>query len=294
MPILGEARRTARPGASQPVLDVGARLRRVHRLDVVGGNDPLPELRQSGTLQDFTEFGLPDEKAAQQGLVAELEVRQRAQLLDGLDAQILRFVDDQQTALALAGQADQKGFQGVHDVRFVDPLGVDAECGADQAQGVVGIAAGAHQMRRDDLVRIQAVEHPANDRRLAHAQFAGNDHETFVLLHAVLEIRGGAQMRLARKIELRIGVCQEGLAAQAIERRVFPLAQFPEFQHVDRVKRPGHDRQHEENKGKIHSLNLSYRPAGWRGRLPAGFPRCRPASCASCRPSVSPEVFSCV
>ena len=65
-------------------------------------------------------------------------------------------------------------------------------------------------------------------------------------------------------------------------------AQFPEFQHVDRVKNAGHDRQHQKNQGKIHyrSSQLSTRRTARKAScgistLPTCFMRFLPAFCFS-------------
>ena len=84
----------------QPVLDVALGLVGIQRPDVAGRGDPLPELLHLRTLQDLAELRLAHQKALQQGLVSELEIRQHAQLFDRLESQVLRLVHDQQTALA--------------------------------------------------------------------------------------------------------------------------------------------------------------------------------------------------
>ena len=93
-------------GALEPVLDVALGLVGVQRADVAGGRHALAELLHLGALQDLAELGLADQEALQQRLVAELEVRQHAQLFHRARRQVLRLVDDQQAALALAGLAD--------------------------------------------------------------------------------------------------------------------------------------------------------------------------------------------
>ena len=177
----------------------------------------MPELHHLRTLQDFAEFGLPDQKALQQRMIAILEVGEHPQFLDGPCREILCFVDDQQATLSLAGHADQERFEGHQYVRLGDIPGAYSECRSHQTQGVVGIELGAHQLRGDELVLIETFEHAAHDRCLAGSDFTGDDDEAFVLMHAVFEISGGTPMLLAGEIERGIGIELEGLAGQAIE-----------------------------------------------------------------------------
>jgi len=62
----------------------------------------------SGAWQISRNFGLADQEALQQGLVAELELLSMPQLFHRARRQVLRLVDDQQAALALARLADEK------------------------------------------------------------------------------------------------------------------------------------------------------------------------------------------
>ena len=83
----------------------------VERTEVVGSDHALAELLHSGALHDPPQLGLPDQKALQQRLLANLEVGEHAQLFHRTWREILRFVHEQQHALAVRGDAGQKPFQ---------------------------------------------------------------------------------------------------------------------------------------------------------------------------------------
>ena len=199
------------------MLDVALRFLGVERADVAGGGHALPELLHLGALQDLAELGLADQEGLQQRLVAELEVRQHAQFLDRLRRQVLRLVDDQQAALALAGLADQEGLDRDQQLGLRRVLDVDAERRADHAQRVFGAELRGDQVADDDIAAVQAVDQRAQHRRLAGADLAGDDDEPLVARHAVLEIGAGAAVLLAAEVEAGVGVELERLAAQPVE-----------------------------------------------------------------------------
>ena len=99
-------------GAFETMLDITLGFLGIHGADMARGDHPLPQLLHVRALQDVAEFRLPDEEALEQRMVAELEIRQHAQFLDGTRGQILGLVDDEQAALALARDGDQEGLQG--------------------------------------------------------------------------------------------------------------------------------------------------------------------------------------
>ena len=106
-----EDRLAVRAGALETMQHVLLRLVEIERADVAGGGNALAELLHLGPLQDLAELGLTDEKALQQRLVAELEIRQHAQLFNRARREVLRLVHHKQAALALARLADEKGLE---------------------------------------------------------------------------------------------------------------------------------------------------------------------------------------
>ena len=68
-----------------------------------------------------------------------------------------------------------------------------------------------------DFRAIELLEEAADDRRLAGADFAGDDDEAFALVEPVLQICKRALVPAAAEEERRIGVELKGLAGQPVE-----------------------------------------------------------------------------
>ena len=204
------------PRAFEPVLDVALCFFEVERPDVAGCDHALTQLLHRRALQDLPEFRLPDQKALQKRLFAELEIRQHAQLFDGSLREVLGLVDDQQATFTLLRLGDEKHFQGHQQIGLRHVARSHAESRTDHAQGVFGIQLGADQLGGHHLAGVQALEQAPNDRGLAGADFARDDDEALVAEHAVLEVSLGALMLLAAEIKGRIGVELKRLARQPI------------------------------------------------------------------------------
>ena len=67
---------------------------------MAGGSHALAQLHHAGALQNLTELRLADQKGLQQSILSILEVGQHSQLFHRLGLQVLRLVNDEQTALA--------------------------------------------------------------------------------------------------------------------------------------------------------------------------------------------------
>ncbi len=173
----------------QPVLDVRLRLRPVERAQVIRRDHALAQLLHLRTLHHRAQLRLADEEALQQRLVAELEIRQHAQLLDRARRQVLRLVDDQQRALLVDGELAQERLQRREQDRLVDRLHRQPERRRHGAQQVVRVELRAHELDSDDLGGIELLQKAPHDRRLAGADLAGDDDEALALVEPVLEVR---------------------------------------------------------------------------------------------------------
>ena len=91
-----DCRRSA--GNRQPVRDVGSDGFPIERLQLVANRHALIELPQSGRPQQGSQVQLADENDLEQLLLVGFEVRQDADLLEHLQRQILRLVDDEHGA----------------------------------------------------------------------------------------------------------------------------------------------------------------------------------------------------
>ena len=105
-------------GTFQPVLHVATRLFFVHGADMAGGSDTLAKLLHVGVLQYLPKLRLTHKECLQQCLLSKLEIRQHAQFFHCTRREVLRFVNNQQAALALAGLCDQKSLQGHQQISF--------------------------------------------------------------------------------------------------------------------------------------------------------------------------------
>src|SRR3954469_15060423 len=83
-------------GAEQPVLDIAARIGLVQRPEMVGGGDALSELVERRIAQHLAELWLTEQKALQPGRRSDGDVGQHPKLLEGLEGEVLRLVDDEQ------------------------------------------------------------------------------------------------------------------------------------------------------------------------------------------------------
>ena len=78
---------------------------------MAGGGHALAQLHHAGALQNLTKLRLAYQKGLQQGILSILEVGQHSQLFHRLGLQVLRLVNDKQTALAQQGLGDEETLQ---------------------------------------------------------------------------------------------------------------------------------------------------------------------------------------
>ena len=190
----------------QAVLDVALRLFDAQRPQVIRSGDTLAQLLHRGRFQQATQLRLTHQKALQQRLVAELEVRQHAQLFDSTWIEVLRLVDDQQSVPTLRGQGGQKGLEGGDQVRLRRPLRRNAERGDDGLQQFPGLELRADDLCRQDLLAIETLEKHAHQGGLASTDLTGDDNETFRLSDTVLQVGQRTTVATAIEVERRIGI----------------------------------------------------------------------------------------
>ena len=147
----------------------------------------------------------------------KLKIRQHSQFFNRPWRQVLRFVDNQQTALTVASDRYQIGFKQQQQIRLVGLLGRNPERGRYHAKRVIRIQLGAHQMCCNHLIGIQLTEKIPNKRRFAGPDFTGDYDETFILMQPVLEVGHRAPMLTAAIIKRWIGIELKRLATQPVE-----------------------------------------------------------------------------
>src|SRR5438309_5899339 len=212
--------------AFEPMLDVALRVIGVQRTDMARRDYALAQCMRLGALQDRAEFGLSDQETLQQGMRANLEIRQHAQLFNGLRCQVLRLVDDQQASLALAGMRGEQGLERKEQLRLGKLLRPDSKGGCDHAQRIFRIQLRADEIGGDHLLGIQFGEETANQRRLSGPDLSGDDDEPLALMQPVFDKRHRAPVLPAVEVELRIRIELERLSGESVERFVHGRATF--------------------------------------------------------------------
>ena len=81
---------------------------RLERCQMIVRGDALDELAQIRPRQQFAQLGLADQDDLQQKIAVRVDVRQQAQLLELLDADIVRLVDDDGDLVALGVAFDRE------------------------------------------------------------------------------------------------------------------------------------------------------------------------------------------
>src|SRR5262249_40869863 len=100
---------------------------------------------------------------------------------------------------------------------------LQSECRSDHAQQIGTLELGRDDMRGQDTLRIDRGAQSLDERRLAGANFAGDDDETFPAADAVGQIGHRLGVHAAFEIEPVIWCEQERLTVKTVELRVHLL-----------------------------------------------------------------------
>ncbi len=185
--------------------------------------DPLLELPEVGRLEHVVELRLPQQDDLDQLRRFGLEVREQADLLEGLSLEVLGLVDDQQHPPRVALLLDQETVEGVGQlVLRVAGLG-EPELGVDRLQQLQ-----PRELRIEDeghlVLGAEPLEEGATQGRLPGSHLAGDDDEPLALLDSVEQVGERLAVRLREEQEPRVGAQREGLFAQTMERGIHPRA----------------------------------------------------------------------
>ena len=181
-----ERKASPEPGGPQTMLDVAERLPLGQRAQATADPDALVELAQLGAHELRLELRLAGEDDLQELPVRSLERGQDADLLERLHAHVLRLVDDDHDALALAPRGQEMLAEHRHELapRLAPPL--EAEVVQDRADEL-----GLRQMRieQQHALRLggQLAEQGATERRLARPHVAEQEHDALARRHPVEE-----------------------------------------------------------------------------------------------------------
>jgi len=176
--------------------------------------------------EQLLEFGLAEQQRLQQRMRTELEVRQHAQLFERGDGKVLRLVDDQQAAAAGARFFVQETLDRAQRGGLVVPVDDQAERVRDDVDDLLAVELAGHDLRRGEARRIDRRHEVRDERRLARADLAGDDHEALALREAIAEVGQRLAVRLALEIECGVGCELEGSSlkpVEVVEHWCFPL-----------------------------------------------------------------------
>jgi len=198
----------ASAGNPATVLDVGTRVVRGQRLQIVTRGDALGELAHLRLGEHGIQFRLADQDDLQEFFLGRFEIGEQPDLLEHLAVQAMRLVHDQHRAPALGVILQQIGIERV-DQRLEAGLGraLDAQVVTQRDHEL------AHREERIEHQRHvhgfrQALEQRADHEGLAGADFAGQQHESAAAGDAVHQVRQGVLVTLA---EIQIaGVGRKG------------------------------------------------------------------------------------
>ena len=191
-------------------MHIGLDLTRLHRFEVMRRDHALAQLFELvGTGEQALEFRLAEQKRLQERMRAELEVRQHPQFLERADREVLRFVDDQQTAFAVARFLVEEMLDRGECCRLVTPFDIEAETACGDMDHLLAIERAGDDFAHAHPV-VELLLEMRDQRRFARADLAGDDHEAFALVQAVTQIGQRLLVRDALEEIGRVGRELEG------------------------------------------------------------------------------------
>ena len=201
---------------AQAMLDIGFDLARLHRFEMVCGDDALAELLELVRMRkQLLELGLAEQQRLQQRVRTELEVRQHPQFFERADRQVLRLVDDQQRPAAIARLFVQEHLDRC-EVGSLVAARVEPEAARCDMDHFLAIERAGHHFAHGHAVAVELLLEMGHQRRLARTDLAGDDDEAFALVEAVPEIAQRLLVRDAFVIERRVGRELERTLAETV------------------------------------------------------------------------------
>ena len=189
------------------------------RLQVIASGDALRELAQLRAVQQFAQLRLPDQDDLQQLLRGRFQIREQSHLLQYIDGQVLRLIDQHDDASALRVGVEQPpiervdhlldtvviGFWDLQPQLLTDGLQeFDSRYARIQNHGDVGVMRNPGQER-------------AHHCGLAGTYLAGELNEAAGFVDAVEQMRECLRVALAQVEIARIRCNGEGLFAETEE-----------------------------------------------------------------------------
>ena len=177
--------------------------------------DALAQLAQLGAAEPLLELGLADQEHLEQLVAAPLEVREQPDLLEQLAVEILRLVEQQYGALALAVDREQVALELDQRLGLGGP-GRQAEP-EPQADLLEQLGAGERGVgdQRDVHPPLPLLEHVVERGGLAGADLAGDQHEGLAVLDPEAQVGERLLVLGAGEHEARLMPCDERVLTQA-------------------------------------------------------------------------------
>src|SRR5215472_5167524 len=205
--ILGKLRVAFPIGAAQTMLNIRFGLGFAQRPQVVSRCYPLPQLVQSRAAEDRTKLRLPEQEALQRHCSADDDVGQHAQLFERFERQVLRLVDDQQDALAVALLGQHKVVDALEQCPFGQSFFGDPEPTRNQVQKVVPAELSGHDLGVYEIALVDRCQQVVNEDRFAGTDLPGDDNEAFSVVQTVDKV--GHRLPMYRTLEEKPGIGSE-------------------------------------------------------------------------------------
>ena len=169
--VFGEYLAPVGAGDFEAMPDVGAQVVAGQRAQVEAQAHALHELDQLGRVELFVQLRLPGENDAHHLLLGGLDAGQQPDLLENLERQVLRFVDDQQHLAAGGVLLDEETVDGRDQLGLLHLEGREAELHEHRLQEFDRGDLGLVDLRDHD-VGIELAQEAFDDRGLAGADLA--------------------------------------------------------------------------------------------------------------------------
>ncbi len=177
--------------------------------------DPLAQLAQPGPGEPRFELGLADQEHLEQLAALKLQVGEQPDLLEQLAVQVLRFVEQQDGAVAVRLEREQVALELGQDLRLAAPgRQAEAEPEADLLEQLGAGEGGVGDQRHLDAP-LPFVEHAEERGGLAGPDLAGDEHEGLAVLDPEPQVGERFQVLGAREDEPGLVAGRERVLAQA-------------------------------------------------------------------------------
>nr|WP_242482266.1 hypothetical protein [Thiocystis violacea] len=176
----------------------------------------MDELLKVGVAQLITQLGLAEQEQLEHEILVGIDVRQEANFLEFVEAEVLGLVDNEERLLAASVLVDQKVDERLVLLDLVSRGHLEIE---GDAHPVHDLTDGLMRVRdeSDAQVVVQLLQQIAHQRRLARADLSRQDREARLVVQAILDERQGFPVDFAEVEEAGIGQQREGLFIQTKE-----------------------------------------------------------------------------